>query len=333
MSVQHSNDLNLALFFRDIWSAKLFLIVGFCVGVLAAFCFTVLAVPKVEARMMIAPAELMDVAMKTRVQNGRSDFVLDSGPMRQHEVVPHFTRFEAMIRGIAVSKILLRNDYFVDGVLRDRSFVFDERNDALNAFELAEYIRNHVRFDPFGESAMGEIVYRHSDGQFASYFVQQIHRVTDQLIRTELRDQVNERIAYLERVIAKTINPEQRRIMTSLLLEQERTRMLVSMDAPVAARIIDPVAVSSRAVWPNLAFIYSGFCLIGLILAYFIFGIVHHNSAVDSDHKPVRRGQDLNHQPKRPVKYGGWFDGKAGNDQPAQSSSFHVKRDARDAAE
>ena len=340
MNKAQQSDLNMIGVLREVWAAKLFLLVGLCVGVLAAVCFSVLAVPKMEARMMVGPAQPMDASMQAEFQDGQNSYVIGGERNNAREAVSNFTRFEAMMRGVRVARFLLRDERIVVGLKNDIAFVFEDGNTDVQPAELAHYIARRVTLDRFGETALREMVYRHRDGKFAAYFVQQIHRISDQLIRSELRGQIDERIGYLERVIAKTNNPEQRRIVTNLLLEQERALMMVSMDAPVAAAVIEPVASGVRAVWPDAGLLYGGVGLVGLLLGYLVFGVVHYQDEENDagEQKTVVRGKDLRHQPKRPLKYGSWFGGAPDNDVDEVSShgrALHGRalRDAGDAAE
>ena len=331
----HDQDLNVIGLLREVWSAKIFLLVGLSVGLLSAACFSVLAIPKMEARMMIGPAQPMDASMEAAFQDGHNSYILNAEREKPQEYFSNFTRFEAMMRGGRVAQILLRDPRVAQGVKNDVSFVFENGRERLQPADLSDYIARQVKLDAFGESALREMVYRHRDVKFAAYFLQQIHRISDQLIRSELRGQIDERIAYLERVIAKTNNPEQRRIITNLLLEQERARMMVSMDAPVAATVIEPVAAGARAVWPDSALLYGGFGLIGIILGYLVFGVVNYqDETVETMQRRYEpRGQDLQHKPKRPLKYGSWFAGTPDNDSDDSSNNTRRAKDLGDAAE
>ena len=336
--MSRDDDLNVIGLLREVWAAKVFLLVGLCVGVLAGACFSVLAVPKFEARMMIGPAQPLDASMRAQFRDGQNSYVMGLSERSQvPEGISNFTRFEAMMRGGRVAALLLRDERIVDGVQADRSFVFEGLRDGLQANVLSDYIARSITIDPFGETALRALVYRHADVEFAAYFVQKVHRVTDQLIRAEMRSDVDQRIGYLERVIAKTNNPEQRRIVTNLLLEQERARMMVSMDAPVAASVIEPVVTSVKTVWPNAAFVYSGFGLAGLLVGYFVFGIVHYQARSAAGSVPVRRGEDLRHVPQRekgrPLKYGSWFSGDSDNDLDDAPVKARRAKDRGDAAE
>lgn len=336
--IQDNDDLNFIAFVREIWAAKFFLIVGLCVGVLMAFTVILFAEPQVEARMMIGPAQPMEVDARSRSQDAQSSYVYAAKSADEGQGFSNFTRFEAMMGGVSVARLLLRDQRIVEGLRSDRRFVFDDVQSDMRPEELAGYIRKRVRLDPFGETALREVYYRHHDGVFASYFVQQIHRISDQLIRANLRGQVDERIGYLERLIGKTANPEQRRIMTDLLLEQERLRMMVSMDSPVAASVIEPASAQARTVWPDAYLFYGGFGVAGLLIGYLVFGLVYfgrEDVIAEGVSVGAGRGEDLRHKPKRPLKYGSWFQNTPdnANDLPAENLNARRLKGASDAAE
>jgi hypothetical protein len=322
-----NNDLNLGVLLREVWAARFFCFVGLSIGLLIAFVFVSIAEPRVEAQMIVSPADPLEINMQSRYQDGSNSYSLNASDTRSNnELVSHFVRFQALMRGSTVARVLLRDERIVKGLQNDRSFVFEGKKDILTPEDLASYIIKRVEVDPFGETSLKTLRYRHHDAAFAAYFLQQVHRVADQLIRADLRGQVDQRIAYLERVVAKTANPEQRRVMTNLMLEQERLRMLLSMDTPVAAAAVEPASARSHIVWPDPYLFYGGLGFIGLLLGYFLFGLVPYVEEESGLEEPVLRGEDLHHQPKRPLKYGSWFQNAPGNANDEKDGLRAVRR-------
>ncbi|MGB0720329.1 MAG: hypothetical protein ACPGRX_07640, partial [Bdellovibrionales bacterium] len=230
------------------------------------------------------------------------------------QIQPYFTRFEAMYAGPSVAALLLRDQRVRDGLADDYAFSSDGEAE-WNAAQLSAYMRGQVWLDPFGETALRALQYRHPDPQFAAYFLQQIHRTADQLIRKDIRTGVDERIDYLERAIGKTPNPDHRRAITGLLLEQERVRMMVSMDEPVAAKVIEKAYAAPRPVWPDPYLFYGGFLLLGLLIGYVVFnGVAAFQNRVDVLGDEAAQRQDR----KMPLSYSRWFDAGAGNENAAQ---------------
>lgn len=104
-------------------------------------------------------------------------------------------------------------------------------------------------------------------------FLHRLHNVTDGLIRHGMRKDVNERIAYLNTAISETMNPDHRRAMTDLLMEQERLKMLVSIDQPYAASVVVPAAHSVKPVWPDTVLVYVSFIAVGAFLGFVVFSL------------------------------------------------------------
>jgi len=349
--VEYRDDLNMFDLLREMWQGRLFLLCGMVIGLLAAAAFMFMVVGKYEARILVVPADPMQAQIQTqmRSQGGGAGgvgnayvFAVDGlnagGDYHDAEGVgvTHFMQFEAMIRGQSVARLLLRDDKIKNGVQKDHDFIVHKADGALNAALLADYVAEHVTFDAIGETPLRALVYRHADGDFAAYFLQQLHRVTDQLIRAEARARNDERIAYLERVIARSVDAEQRRVITNLLLEQERHKMMLSMDAAIAARVIEAASVSADIRWPNAAFVYVAFSLIGVVFGYVVFGFVKFHNGERGYVAQSIDGHSLRHQPKKSLKYGDWFKNDPENTNDPDGIEEHdarMKRDASDAAE
>lgn len=327
----HPDDLNIIGFLKDLWRGKWFLLCGLVLGLAMAIGVIGTAIPRYESQMMIGPAQSLQIPAQRELSGSNNNGQITSS---DHGIAAEqaFTQFEAIYTGPSVAALLLRDKRIIDGLAKDQAFRFSKAKKEWRAADLATYLRKRVWVDPFGETTLRSLRYRHQDPQFAAYFVQQIHRTADQLIRADIRGGVDERIAYLERAMAKTLNPEHRRAITGLLLEQERTRMIVSMDEPVAAKIIEKSSASAKPVWPDRALFMAGFGIIGLFLGYIIFGLTQANTQQAT--KP--QNQEQAPKRKRPLKYGKWFqDGQSHNNNepgPLTSKPAHQK-DIPNAAE
>ncbi len=316
-------DINFADMVKNISAGWKYWLSGAVVGLSLALLFILISIPRFEARLLIGPADnFSNLNIESQTQTGTTAYRYNpQNPSPQSgQIISPFTQFDAKSTGVAVASLLLRDDKIRQGIASDHRFIFTktENPDDLTATKIAAYIAKNVKFDPYGETALRDITYDHPDAHFAQYLISQIHRTTDQLIRSDLRSRVNERILYLERAIARTLNPEQRRVMTNLLMNEERTRMLVSMDAPVAAQIYDPVMVSDKQYWPNTPLILALFTALGSMIGYIIFAIKMDLTAdKHRANKPVEG--DLRYQlknpsgSKRPLKYGSWFKPSADN--------------------
>ncbi len=305
-----SSDLNVADFLKEIWQAKVFLFLGVIVGLMCAFVFVKSAVPHARAHMMIGPAQGMEISARSDRDMPAAGY--DAARSEQTHSQQNFVQFQARYSGAGVAKLLLRDPRIVEGLKADQAFVFSKPRDGWNPAILSDYIAKRVWFDPFGETVLREMNYLHPDPGFAAYFLQQIHRTTDQLIRAEQRAAVDQRIAYLERESAKAMNPDHRRAMTTLILEQERVRMSVLMDEPVAAKVVERSAVSAKPAWPDTALVYTLFSAMGLFVGYLVYGLsgVRRRSFVKAARGHRTAGEE---EQGKAMNYARWFKTDAQN--------------------
>jgi len=295
---QPTNEDTLADFVAEVWAARLFIFVGLVVGVMAAFVAMTLAVPHNRAQMTLAPASPMNMAATTPANKTYGKAGSSSNAINDMS----FTRFEASYKGATVAGLLLRDPEVTAGLAQDKAFRFSKVEGGWIPEKLAEYIARRVDVDPVGETSLKTFSYLHPNKEFAVMFLQRLHNVTDGLIRHGLRKDVNERIVYLNESLSETMNPEHRRAMTDLLMEQERLKMLVSIDQPYAASVVVPAAASVKALWPDGLLFYSSFVFVGAFLGFVAFS-----------YRDLREEDILAALPLKKVKQKDWFFPESGN--------------------
>lgn len=293
----------------EIWAGKAFIFCGLVVGIVAAFVLMVSVIPHSKAEITLSPANPLTVQ---RVAPSAATL---SGQYRAepaHENID-FTRFENSYKGVAVANLLLNNPEITEGLKEDRTFIFSEPKQSWAAEELAEYIATRVRIDPVGETSLRSFSYYHSDAEFAVTFLQRLHAITDGLLRRDMRVQIDDRIKYLNKAMAETYNPEHKRALADLLLEQQRMKMMVSIDGNYAANIVVPAAVQPRAQWPDAALAYTLIPLIGALLGFFVFSVF---AAVRS-----------NRVVSQPQSASTWFKSESGNNNVRNARPLTGKKD------
>jgi hypothetical protein len=184
-----------------------------------------------------------------------------------------FQRFENMVFGPSVAQILLQDKKITSGLKTDRSFTFSEVHENWSAELLSEYLKDRIKLKPVGVTTARKMEYLHSDAAFSEYLLTGLHHVADSLIRRDIRQDAQARVDYLSKAIQETGNPEHRRALTTLLMEQERLLMLVSIDQPYAASVIEPASSSVKPAWPDLYLLYLGLPFICLCLGFIIHGM------------------------------------------------------------
>jgi len=258
---------------RDVWKAKYYMLGFSVVMVIAAFLFLSLANNYYRAEMVIAPARPMGQSLisSSKISEGSSQ--IQEGDLQSSSA---FLRFENMYNGVSVAKFLAQDKDIIAGVSSDLAFEFSKPKNDWNEQRLSEYLKKRVKLEPVSGTPLRRLIYLHSNEAFAADMVKRIHRITDEMIRARILVETKQRIEYLQSSISKTTNPEHRRSLANLLMEQERLKMMVSLDQPFAASIIEPAFVSSRPRWPDPYIIYSVFTFIGLLLGFVVYGLRHH---------------------------------------------------------
>lgn len=261
-------DITLVDLMSDVWRAKILMLVFAIISTGFALTFVTIANPYVRAEMIIAPA--------TPIGNhpqATPDFEgiiqLQTGVMTGSAA---FTRFEALYNGVSVAMMLLQDERVLKGLAQEKTFRFSVPQTEWTADELAIYLKRRLKLEPVSATQLRKLVYLHPDPDFAQHLIGRVHKITDEMIRVSILEEVNGRIEYLNASLARTQNAEHRRALTELLMEQERLKMLVSLDQPYAASVVEPPSAAARVVWPDVYLIFGGFILAGLMLGYVVHG-------------------------------------------------------------
>lgn len=121
------------------------------------------------------------------------------------------------------------------------------------------------------------MVFWHPDPDYAAAFLTRLHEIIDRLIREDIAREARERVTYLRSLGFQTTNPEHRRALTDLLMEQERLLMLVSMDQPYAATIIELAGTGPKPEWPAPGLLLIAAMAAGALAGY-LFSILRRDS-------------------------------------------------------
>lgn len=267
-------EKTLAELLKDIWAAKIHVILFAVIGGIIAFFIILLSTPLYRGSMIVAPADgyaLGDYA--SSVSDSERLSLPFWRPKDQEGVSTDFYRFIYTIQGPAVAAILLKDEIVLSGIARDGNF--SRKADLWTAEELADYLNRYVKVEHLGTTPLRRISYRHPDPAFASAFLRKIHFVADQLIRRDRRKQSQSRINYLTSTLQKTANPDHRKGITDLLMQQEHIQMLANLDEPYAAIVVEPPASTPKPVWPDKVLLLALFVFLGGGLGYAVRTLRH----------------------------------------------------------
>lgn len=253
---------------REFWRAKFYLLFFGFVMAIAAFLFVSMATPYYRAEMIVGPAESF-VRSAAPVFEGSGQ--IQRGEISHDDI---FLRFEHSYAGVRIARALLSNADFVANIVSaEPSLGKGVRGNQVSAEALSAHLKERVQLQTISGTSLRRLVYYHPDQQFAKRLLTLIHDLADRMIRIETLKETNERIQYLNDALAQNLNPVHKRSLAELLMEQERAKMMVSLDQPFAARIVEPAYVSDKPRWPDLYIMYPVFIFIGLIFGFIFYGL------------------------------------------------------------
>lgn len=255
-----SHDLTLADLLQLFYKARWAMAGGALIGLFIAILLLIFLPASYKATMIIAPADgyaLGDYASSHGGSTSTYDKIVSLPfwrPMEMEGISTDFYRFIQTARGPSVATILLKDETV-------RAQMIGEVQTSPDY--LADYMARYVDIQPVGATPLRKMTYYHPDKNFAAAFLRKIHLVSDQLIRRDRRRMAQARIKYLTQSLEKNTNPDHRRIITGLLMQQEHILMLANLDEPYAAIIVEPAASSARPAWPDIPMTIGGFALMG----------------------------------------------------------------------
>lgn len=258
---------------RDVWRAKYDMAMGAFVALIVSVAFMFSCVPHYKAEIMIAPAAIMgqDVLAQTSSLEGTISI-----QHKEPDESSSFLRFEHIFSGVTVAGILLQDENLKSVVEEERPFFLSVHKAPQGADDLSRYLKKNVRIEPVSGTILRRLSYMHPDPQKAKLFLERIHKIADDTIRKSVSQETDERIIYLQQAIEQSVQPEQKRILTDMLIAQERMKMMVSINQPYAASVVEPPYVSARSAWPDPYLVYPLFILAGLLAGFIAYGLRHH---------------------------------------------------------
>lgn len=139
---------------------------------------------------------------------------------------------------------------------------------APNITSLQDYIRSHMTVDEDKKNHSLLIKFRSLDPVLAVDLLNDIQQEADGLLREDSRDYTQHAISYLESSLTGITAVDHRRALTSLLIDYERTLILVSDNNQAFATIVvDPPTLTSVPVSPKASLVYPAFLVVAGLIA------------------------------------------------------------------
>lgn len=105
--------------------------------------------------------------------------------------------------------------------------------------DLAHYLSEHLSVSSEGQQDIKHLGIVVKDPQFGVFLLNAVHNEADNIIKERKRVRAEAQINYLKKELAIVTVAEHRQALTTLLVENERTLMLINPDTPLAAEIVE----------------------------------------------------------------------------------------------
>lgn len=264
---------------RHVWAAKFSIIVGVVIALVLALVFLAMVKPSYRAHMIISPASPMNGAQMSSLLANDNLFAIRH-LLQGGTNSADFQSFEQIIHGQVLAASLMEDKIIREGVKADlRAGVLGlgilGQNTKLSPAVLSEYLHDAVQVRAVPGTGFRRLSYMHENAEFSAYLLDAVHKAADAHLRTQTNEGAAVRIHYLKNAIMNTRNPEHRRALTTLLMEQERLKMLSSIDQDYAASVIEPAAAGAKPAWPDRFLVLLIFMLCGGLAGFVIYSLRH----------------------------------------------------------
>jgi len=257
---------------RDVWAARFWLLGGAFFGLLLGMAVLFISIPQYRATMIVAPTTRSGTPdISALFPNNASfamEYVLQSfGPGDSSD----FMRFEAILREATIASTLLKDPIIRNGLRNAKRYRVWQKAPPADATGLADWLQKRLVIESVGTTTLRRLVFQHPEPAFAGYMLEALYNAADNTIRTELAGKTENRIAYLRDALMDTDNPEHRRALTKILLDQEQIKMILAVNEAYAASIAEPPSVGLRPDWPRRSLILPAFMMAGFFLSFILY--------------------------------------------------------------
>ena len=264
-------DYTLGDLLRDCWQGRYVLLACSAVMLAGAVAFCSLATPRYAISMTVGPSDKAAARDVTGIGGMSKPSAVQyaakqAGLLREHN---DYARYRALLTGHQVAKTLYKqNLQQARQIVRDAARPWRNIENKITPAHVSAALQKLIASRPTGRGEMREISMHYSDPAFARDVLERVHTAADSILRRQAGKKVDQRIAYLKNKLADTQHPDHRNVLTSLLMRQERTKMMISMDQAYAANMIAPPAATPAPVWPLPGIIVPVAGFVGLVLGY-----------------------------------------------------------------
>jgi uncharacterized protein involved in exopolysaccharide biosynthesis len=265
-----------------LWAAKLY-ILGFLLVLCALCALWLMGQPNYyRASMLIGPVEpLFSAADKAlyEAQDAQSSTPLYQ--MKRRDSTIEFQQFLKTMRGESVAKAVIAN---AQGVLpyfeteQDKVFPWSKRYGFDGAYsealQLSAILKDRVNIQPDGLTPFYQVSILMRERALAPQLLAALYDLSDHQLRGQAMKTVTGRIAYLKQRMDAERSRDYRKLLASLILQEEYSLMALQAEGAFAAQIIEQPHVSPYVVWPKPFIVMFAAALISFMLGSILYSYV-----------------------------------------------------------
>jgi uncharacterized protein involved in exopolysaccharide biosynthesis len=268
----------LALF----WAAKLY-IIGFMLVLGSLSILWLMAQPNYyRATMLIGPVEpLFSSADKALYEAQDAYSATPIYKMQRRDSAIEFQRMLKMMRSEAVAASILPAmqdvlPYFKGEA--DKALPWRERYgfDASyrESLTLSQILKDRLTVQPDGLTPFYQVSILMSDRALAPALLSQLYHFSDRQLRLQAVTTATGHIAYLKQRMADEKSRDYRKLLASLIVQEEYSLMSLQAGGAFAAQIVEAPYLSPYVVWPKPFMALSAVTLISFMFGSVLFGFI-----------------------------------------------------------
>ena len=155
-----------------------------------------------------------------------------------------------------------------------------------SAYALSEYLQDKLGMSQIDNTSMQRIEFQHKDPVFAVQLLAALHKEADAVVREASEARTSRQIAYIERKLQTITAVDHRRSLVQLLLDQEKQMMMIQVDLPFAAQIIEPPISTDEPTFPRPKLFLAAAIVLGGMLGVMLVFLI---DALRPPKRPDRR--------------------------------------------
>ncbi len=292
-----ARELTLQEFISLLWRSKWIILVVLLLTVALTAYQLKKATPKYTASMVIAPLE--DETGRSGAGGVNALGQIIGIQIQSGAAATKYEKFKEMMGSVATAEALIQQGDWLKKVYKGAwdeerqewikpqglssrvrfalsEFFGQEAWAPPSAVNLAGYLRGSLLLAAAEEAPdIVKVSFDHPDPELAGSLLSDVYQVTDDILRRDKAVSTSANIEYLNDKISNVSVASYRLVLLELLAQQETTQMLIQTDAPFAAKVLDPVHVSSLPTSPKITLWLAVGVIAGLLLGLSVALVIH----------------------------------------------------------